>query len=140
MFVIWSRASLKWRWRAQTGRIPWGPELLGGGACFVFGGCRDPQTAGNAKRSSGRMRADQSCGGTIESDGPPSRSRSRDWLTRRTDGRTLMELYGKMALQPLNMDLTICGSSRRAPQRPQSSLHADERAPAAIRAVSLAGR
>jgi hypothetical protein len=107
-------------WGEMLGRMPQGPPEAGdrgldrthtwgrtywGGALFCLqADVEIRKRTGNAKGLQDALRAINRAGGTIESEWPLGRAFKIG--DQATDGRTLTELYRKMAFQPLAMDLT----------------------------------
>ncbi len=82
----------------------WGRTYWGGALFCLQADVEIRRRTGNAKGLQDALRAINRAGGTIESEWPLARAFEIGDLA--TDGRTLTELYGKMALEPVAMDLT----------------------------------
>jgi hypothetical protein len=110
----------------------WGRTYWGGALFCLQADVEIRRRTGNAKGLRDALRAINRAGGTIESDWPLGRA--FEIGDQATDGRTLMDLYGKMALQPLAMDLTHLWEQLGV-RRSGQEIVLDDRAPwAAIRA------
>jgi hypothetical protein len=82
----------------------WGRTYWGGALFCLQADVEIRKRTGNAKGLQDALRAINRAGGTIESEWPLGRAFKIG--DQATDGRTLTELYRKMAFQPLAMDLT----------------------------------
>jgi hypothetical protein len=82
----------------------WGRTYWGGALFCLQADVEIRRRTGNAKGLQDALRAINRAGGTIESEWPLARA--FEIGDQATDGTTLMELYGKMALQPVAVDLT----------------------------------
>jgi hypothetical protein len=95
------------------------------------------QRTANVKGLQDALRAINRAGGTIEVEWPLERA--FEIGDRATDGKTLMELYGKMASQPFMVDLPDLWE-KLGVRRSGQQIALDDRAPwAAIRSSICAG-
>ncbi len=110
----------------------WGRTYWGGALFCLQADVEIRKRTGDAKGLQDALRAINRAGGTIESEWPLARA--FEIGDQATDGRTLMELYGKTALQPLAMDLTHLWEQLGVRRSGQEIVLDDEAPWAAIRA------
>jgi hypothetical protein len=109
----------------------WGRTYWGGALFCLQADIEIRQRTGNAKGLQDALRAINRAGGTIEAEWPLARA--LDIGDHATGGRTLTELFGKMAAQPVTVDLTYLWEQLGV-RRSSQGIALDDRAPwAAIR-------
>jgi hypothetical protein len=110
----------------------WGRTYWGGALFCLQADVEIRKRTGNAKGLQDALRAINRAGGTIEAEWPLARA--LDIGDHATGTRTLTELYGKMAAQPVTVDLTHFWEQLGV-HRSSQGITLDDRAPwAAIRA------
>jgi predicted metalloprotease with PDZ domain len=109
----------------------WGRTYWGGALFCLFADVEIRKRSGNGKGFEDAMRAINRAGGTIDADWPVERA--FEIGDKATDGKTLMELYGKMGSAAVMVDLADLWKQLGVERRDGAVLF-DEQAPlAAIR-------
>jgi hypothetical protein len=116
----------------------WGRTYWGGALFCLEADVEIRKRTDNAKGLQDALRAINRTDGTIESEW--RLARAFEIGDRATDGGTLTELYGKMALQPLAMDLTHLWEQLGVRRSGQEIVLDDEAPYAAIRAGICASK
>ena len=114
----------------------WGRTYWGGALFCLLADIEIRKRSGNAKGLQDALRAINRAGGTIEAEWPLARA--LEIGDRATGSRTLMELYAKMAFQPVAVDL-IHLWGQLGVRRSAQGIALDDRAPLAAIRTAICG-